>query len=35
VVTAVDEHVEESSDQSFLPVSEEQVVTENSYIPRI
>jgi hypothetical protein len=34
VATAVDAHGEGSSDQSFLPVNEEQTATENSYIPR-
>jgi hypothetical protein len=31
----VDEHGEGSSDQSFLPVSEVQTATENSYIPGV
>jgi hypothetical protein len=35
VARAVDEHVEGNSDQSFLPVSEEQTAMENSYISRV
>ena len=35
VVTAVDKYSEGGSDQSFYPVSEEQAMTENCYIPRV
>ena len=35
VATAVDECEERGSDQSFFPVSEEQITTENSCVPRV
>jgi hypothetical protein len=35
VATAVDECGEGGSDQSFFPISEEQITTENSCVPRV
>jgi hypothetical protein len=35
MATALDEHGEGSSDQTFLTVCEEQAETENSYIPSV